>query len=541
MYNVNINLDSVGYSSDTITEANFGANMLFHTDRTADGSDFRSVIDKVDVNYIRYPGGTIAEQFFDITDPNSTTRPNVIDNNGEVRTVETLSNFIGYCDEIDANPVIVLPTYRYYDEETGKVRPEAETEYRDFIRSLLTDDFGNVDRVTIEIGNEWYQDRFGWDVEQFGEFQATVASWIDDEASLLGQRDNLTLLVQAGRNDTTESNDVLSSFFQGDAEALVDGVITHLYGTNNSGNPLGIGGGIGDRLEDISTVWSNALGRDVDIAVTEWNVGEDGPDNTLINGIMRTAPLLRIFGEMVTNDVDLSMIWSTQTLHIAGLSTKEGRGDDLRPTGYFYSMLSDALVGTRLVDTTSDFKLKDSFGKTVGYNYNFEDTGNYVSYFVSGVDGDIDLNVDLSDYYAADAYVYATILGAAPGDIGTDYLSKTSISHLTNLDFAAFGPDGWNFEHTLGAYELVQLRIVVGTGVQIEGDSQNAIDDALTGSRYADHLAGHMGDDTLDGGAGDDTLSGGTENDVLHGGSGSDVLDGGLGFDFASYRDSGSG
>ncbi|WP_208347951.1 hypothetical protein [Pseudaestuariivita rosea] len=259
MYNVSISLDtSGGFASDWVTEAHFGTNMLFHTDRTAEGSDFRSVIESTGVSYIRYPGGTIAEQFFDITDPDATTGTNVIDNNGDTRNLETLSNFVNYCDEIDANPVIVLPTYRYFDETTRQVRPEAEAEYKDFIRALLTDAYGNIDTVTLELGNEWYQTRFDWTVEEFAEFQATVAGWIDEVAAELGERGNVTLLAQAGRNDTTESNDMLAAAFQDDP-SLIDGVITHIYGVNNSGDPLGIGGGADRRLDMISDVWSTAL------------------------------------------------------------------------------------------------------------------------------------------------------------------------------------------------------------------------------------------------------------------------------------------
>ncbi|WP_208347950.1 calcium-binding protein [Pseudaestuariivita rosea] len=251
-------------------------------------------------------------------------------------------------------------------------------------------------------------------------------------------------------------------------------------------------------------------------------MGDDGADNTLITGLMRSAPLMRIFGEMMENGVDLSMLWSTQTNPSpGGLSPREGNGDHYTPTGYLFSMLSDALVGSRLL--SDDIWLRDGTTQ-IGYNYNFQDGDNYTSYFVSGADGDIALDIDLSDYYAQDAYIYATVLGAAPGDSGTEFLSDASISHMTALGFAGLGAQDWNFDYTLGAYEMIQIRVIVGTGVDIEGDRFNAIADQLIGSNYGDTLAGHLGNDLLNGLGGDDILEGGAGNDTISGGWGHDVL-----------------
>lgn len=552
MQSVTLSIEFNGYSSGEISPALLGTNLLFHSDRTNETSDFNSVIEAIGISFIRYPGGTISEQFFDISNPNSNRQSNILDVIADNATVENrdvlpLIDFLLYMQEISGTPVIVLPTFRFFDSTTGQVSLDAEEVIRGFVRNLFNNTFGQIDDIVIEIGNEWYQEQFSWTTEQFGQLQATISSWIDDEVRNMGERDRLTLLAQTGRNE--EDNGIFASYFEGGIEPTIDGVLTHFYGTNSSGNPLGAGGGIGKRLEEINLIWGRVLGNDFDLSVTEWNVGENGEDSTLINGIMRFAPLMRIYGEMLENGTDLAMIWSTQTRGPAGLSAREGQGDDLSPTGYFYSLLSSSLEGMRLVDTGTGPFFTNSASQKLGYNYTFEDDGNIVSYFVSGVAEEIDLSVDLSAYFTEGAYVYATILGAVPGESGTEYWSDASIQYATDIDLSD-GLGNWLFEFQISSYELVELHIVVGEGITIIGDRQNAIDDRLVGSNFSDLLVGNLGadtilggfgDDSLNGGAGEDHLSGGNDHDTLWGGAGDDTLlgehgrdylEGGLGNDY---------
>ena len=536
MSSIQIGIENFGFSSQTLSSDHLGANLLFHSDRVTRNSDFDEVVAKTSVNFIRYPGGTISEEYFDIANPNSTDQSNVIDILTGTRNVRTrddlvaLEGFLTYSNAISSRASIVLPTFRYFDQYTGQVSQEAEAEIRTFIRNLLNDVYGPTKNLVLEIGNEWYQNKFDWSVEEFGITQATIASWIDDEARKLGLRESVTILAQAGRSQT--DNNVLSSFFQGNAQKTIDGVLTHLYGTNSTGDPLGIGSGIRNRLDSINDAWSSVLGLDFELAVTEWNVGENGEDDTTINGLMRLAPLMRIYGEMLIGGVDLAMIWSIQTNGPAGLSGAEGTGSDLSPTGLFYSMLSHSIQGMRLVDAGNEYRLRDAAGETVGYTYSFAEDKNLVSYFVSGIEDEIALTVDLTEFKNSDAYVYATVLGSTPGDSGTEYWSSASLQHLTAIDLSS--DNGWEFIHVLNPYEMVELHVVVGEGVSISGDTQSAIADSFVGSRYSDQLSGGAGDDTLFGAEGEDLLSGEKDHDTLEGGQDNDTLLGGHGHDYLS-------
>jgi Ca2+-binding RTX toxin-like protein len=78
----------------------------------------------------------------------------------------------------------------------------------------------------------------------------------------------------------------------------------------------------------------------------------------------------------------------------------------------------------------------------------------------------------------------------------------------------------------------INLSFGQGNGGYAEGDTLDGIED-LTGSSYADHLAGNDGTNVLQGGYG---------NDVLEGGAGADRLDGGAGDrDLADYQHSPTG
>ncbi|MFK7876123.1 MAG: calcium-binding protein [Paracoccaceae bacterium] len=530
---VNMSVSSGGRIGETISEQHHGVGMLFQNDDLAQGSDFRAVIEATSSDVIRYPGGTVAEEYFDLGNPNQNVTQNIIDVKHGADSVRTqavvgLDEYLEYTAEIGASQLICLPTYRYFDLTTGGLVSGAEAEIKAFVTELLTDRLGPVEHVTLELGNEFYQDRFNWSDAQFGALQAQMGEWIDAQATALGLRDDLTLLAQAGRS--AEENQMLASYFTDPNGPGIDGVVTHFYGTNSSGNTLAIGGGIGRRLEEINTVWSDLLGPDFDLAVTEWNVGESGETTTLINGIMRSAPLLRIYAEMIEHGVDLAAIWSAQTNGPAGLSQTEGRDRDLSPTGLFMAMLADATEGSVLLDPTDSFKLENSAGADLGYVYSFEKDQEAVTFFSSGIDDTIDLNIDITRFYTPEAYVYATVLGAAPDTEGTEYWAEAGLTQLTRLPISG-GPGNWTFNHILQPFETLKLHIVHSKGVNIQGDTQTTIIDDLTGSFYADALAGGMGDDILDGRAGSDTLGGGSGDDVLLGKSGADDLMGGSGND----------
>lgn len=534
------------FVGNTVDDELLSVNMRSHHNRTHEGSDFLQVMEQLNTNSIRFPGGTVTEEHFDITDPNATRVVNAIQlihpekiparTNGVpvTRTVTPLSDYLDYVNSIDGDPTIVIPTYRFFDQLTRDVTENAEEDIRTFVRELFQDSYGDVEKVTLEIGNEYYQGRFNWTLEEFAAFQAKVAEWIDDEVSSLGLRDDLTLLAQSShvRNNnpgrSAQDNAVLRDAFE-DA-SIVDGVILHFYGTSGAGDPLQMGNFIGDVLDVTKQSWGTALGEDFEIAITEWNVGENGENDTVVNGIMRSAPLLYMFAEMVRNDVDKAMIWAARTDGPAGLSMRSEDGSELTPTGLFYEMLSESTKGLNLVDPGDAYQLRNAAGGHVGYTYTFQDQDRSVVYFASGVDETIDLTADLTGVIPEGALVYARTLGAVEGDNGTDYRDDAMITQQDDVEITVEGGQRL-FEVELGAYELIELHIINRPGLTVYDDPNSNRPDILTGSDFDDIITANGGRDELRGKAGDDVLDGGLHRDILLGEDGNDVLNGGGGWD----------
>ena len=335
---VNTTIAGTGIESEAVSSDILGANTLFHRDSTDQGSELDRVATLANVTYLRYPGGTVTEEYFDLSDPNSIRNPNVVqlisgNSSPQLRTITPLESFLDYCEIEGTEPVIVLPTYRFFDQETRRLDVDAEPIVKGFIVDILRGSYGSVNIRAFELGNEWYQDRFNWTAEEFGVFQVDLARWVSEAIDDTNVSSPPSILAQAGQ--TREENIILAGEFEGDDSNYVDGIIAHLYGANSSGNPLGVGGGIAQRLTDISTTWGD-VSQSLDLAITEWNVGESGEETTLINGIMRSAPLLRIFAEMVRADVDLAAIWTATAPGPAGLGSESNGEVVLKPTGLLF-------------------------------------------------------------------------------------------------------------------------------------------------------------------------------------------------------------
>ena len=555
MSSVFTSVETGSHVGNTIDDALLGINMRSHHNRTHEGSEFREVMEQIGTNSLRFPGGTVTEEHFDITDPDATRVTNVMHlihpeliperTNGVpvTRTVTPLSDYLSYVNEIGGAPIVVLPTYRFFDLNTRTLTANAETDIRTFVRDLFNDEYGQVDEATLEIGNEYFQyNRFDWSQGEFGALQARIAGIIDDELRDLGVREDATVLAQGGhvRNNnpsTTQANNAeLASHFSGLPAGTVDGVVLHFYGTNSgSSDPLAMVPNIPAMLSGTDVAWRGVMGGDFDIAVTEWNVGESGPNTTGVNGLARTAPLLDMFAQMVRGGVDAAQIWAARVDGPAGLAMRSESADELTPTGHFFDMLAESTHGLNLVDPGSTgHLLRNASGTHVGYTYTFEgdDQGNHrsVTYFASGVGQTLALTADLSAQIQNGAYVYARILDVAPGDAVNGYYSDGVVSYSTDIQLIPTA-GGLRYEAELRAYQLIELHVVHGKGVTIEGGREVKSNDNLVGSDFADEIRGFDGHDKLRGEAGDDLMDGGLGADVLRGNAGTDMLLGGAGRD----------
>ena len=104
------------------------------------------------------------------------------------------------------------------------------------------------------------------------------------------------------------------------------------------------------------------------------------------------------------------------------------------------------------------------------------------------------------------------------GDTGDSILIPDS-PHITGYRYS-FDPSGF----------LEHARLLERSGLALNWLGSDE-DETVSGTKFADHLAGLGGQDSLTGLAGDDLLEGGDQGDTLDGGAGNDVLTGGTGSD----------
>ena len=533
MVHATTSIQTVGSSGEILTGMVFGSNTLFHRDNAEQGSILDQIVTSTGVTFLRYPGGTVTEEFFDPSNPNLTSVENIVETiNGDTspsrRSVTPLDEFLEYSLDENFSPIIVLPTYRYFDQSTRQIDPSAEHGIKSFIRSLLEGAYGAANISAFELGNEWYQHRFNWTADEFGGFQATMARWVSEAIDEINLDYEPQVLAQAGQS--VEENQALASYFDNEFSQYLDGVTTHIYVTNSSGDPLGMGGGARTRLEYISDIW-NSVSEGLDIAVTEWNVGESGEETTLVNGLMRSAPMLRLFAEMMRADVDIATVWTANAPSPASLGHDEDGTAELTPTGYLFHLLSTSLIGLTMQELSSGDHLRDSNGDAIGFQYLFADENVSVLYFASGTSEDISVAADVSELVSNSTYVYATILGAAPGDVGDQYHSDAALRFVSDIQLQQVSNGTFTFEYELNGYEVVQLHFVDSYGITIDADQQNSINDELVGTAFSDQLSGSLGNDTLEGRGGADTLNGGPGRDVLRGGQDDDMIWGHAGND----------
>jgi Ca2+-binding RTX toxin-like protein len=547
------------------------------------------VLDRLDLPFLRYPGGTQTENLFDLSNPNEDKSTALVNNEGNMVDVVPMNQFLGYCQENGTQAVIVLSTWRYFDEETRQIRATVEViengvtvdkpvedVVKDFVRTALA--IGDEPLITaFEIGNEWFnRDMFNWTASEFGALQAQFAIWIQEaldeliadgdlsaeqEPSIWVQSrgngsNNIDGSVSEDPNDPNAAQDnreLLAELEKNNGVALeaADGVVDHFYQpvrAHDPLDPLNANWVASNRIADLEDDGWNLTGENaLDIITTEWNVRGEGAkdgEELFITGFERLPIFLGHFADMVASGVDFAAMWTTQALGDGEGSLSEHKDTTLTPVGLLFRMMMP-LVGSQLIDPNGDGDLnRDEYafvadGETDAnyYSFTFARDGKITVFFASGVAEDLAINADFSALINQGYHVHGTVLGVAPGNtaLHTDADGALTALSYADLDGAVAGDGILNLN--IDGYELLRLEFTLNEGVHLIGDDHNfdaalaGIDDTLVGSMWGDLLIGNDGDDHLIGHDGDDQLRGGTGEDTLDGGAGADSLYGNMGDD----------
>ena len=325
--------------SDLVELDNFGINHSRNFDKIAAPSDtegwykFDDIVSTLETGHVRWPGGTYAETYAPVVDPNPNVSgdayldPNlttIVDRtgNGATKTVQGLDTFAeglkqisGSGPEIGITVVIptavfgtayssgakqglVVPDWNVMPTQWSNIDPTSDA-YQNFQR--VVEDFvyrcldaveGNATIEAFEIGNE-YESYFH--SQAYGKIANQMTQFIDNAVarynSEQGQDADPKTYVQIWGNtsgggmspDLLENrNTGVLDQFSADSLSKIDGVVTHDYYEQGLVNGVGEPSGISESYDTIDDLmqfyrsladeWDAAAGRELDLVVTEWNV-----------------------------------------------------------------------------------------------------------------------------------------------------------------------------------------------------------------------------------------------------------------------------
>lgn len=577
---------------EQISERHFGSSFENRGQSLSDGSLYTTVFNQLQISYLRYPGGTHTETFFNPSSPDSSRHISIFDSNRSAN-FEPISKFIQFCISNNVQPIIVIPTFRYFEKDqpgNGYLSDEGAAAIRLYVSDLIAGKYGDIDIAAFEIGNEWFNERMlydpetnptGWTTAEFAALQAKIVEIIAevlDSAQLENEPAIWVQTSQSGDSDidgngVKDNVEILQPLLDGEIND-VDGVIDHFYQPTCGDDPISVmlnGWISSNRIQRlINDGWDVGEGGSLEIIASEWNVradrnGDLSGDAANITGFERLSLYLGTFSNMVASGVDAAMVFTVQGLGAGNSSALSRFGQShLTPTGLLFQMMSEALPGLQLLDPNADgsFTLADTLvtnaaGDVTGVTYSFGGSDSYVYYYSSTVDYSVTYKI--SGFRALiEAGFEITGLQLVPVDGGQplDAQVDGQIMQITETQLDGAVLNDGILEFTLDAFELIQISFVRPEGSPnnssphpaIYADARNAGDqltgangddilfghtgsEALSGRNGNDKLFGLAGNDPLRGEAGHDSLFGGTGNDSLFGGDGNDRLDGGAGGD----------
>lgn len=519
----NLSSSDVSQPKNAVRESFFGANMLFDRDRVGEAGTFDEKAAALSVDFIRYPGGAIAEESFLLSDPNRTSDAA----NGR-SSLMPLDEFISYVGDVGGEYALVVPTKTYMEAlRTGAMSPnEIRAQIREFSERLKAGEFGDQLPKIIEIGNEYYTFE-GVSNAVEADLYGRVAKMFSQEIKKVFQND-LDIAVQAGID--AASNEIILDYFDRDGY-LVDQVIFHSY-------PWTIDEAW--RFEglkmDIADAWLDA-GVAEGVFASEYNISNQHADGAgrvldiekLETGMAKAVALVEMAAGLIENDVDYAAVWPLQQRSNGDLGGDEGEvggtsgklsTKGLTLSGEAFRLLSESVVGKTLVKSERlDF---DNANESERYEKEafirvFE-SRDETTIFLSGWDLQahqigqaIDFNLP-GKYFGGDV---VRLYSAA----AFDNPNGRPVLEQTILDEAAAENLSVSLEHD---YEVV--RITLNKVGRYEAGTAGA--DVFMGAGKNDSLVGDGGDDMIDGKKGADTLEGGVGSDSLYGGDGSDELHG---------------
>ncbi len=534
---LSIDASLLKYSGSLITTKLFGANILFDRDRVAEhpNSTLRPTYDdavrELSIENIRYPGGSITEDLFDIENPNASIQ------NGQ--DVMGLSDFISFLSTNRSSGTIVIPTARYLSvtrDEAGHRYQAVKADAIDkFVRNLLSDAHSKgVPLTAIELGNEWWGS--GMSATEYGRVASKMATLVQDSINRFKGSENLPtnwqepdILIQVGHGENAEqeTRQIFDQFDRHGEYGAIDGLVTHRYLSGDFSN-IGSSGvwrpyyGQFDVWKDLAFI----AGLDTNLAnyVTEWNVKANNSGET---GLKAASALISLFTELLDAGVEQANIWAVQQNNPQNLTISTGlpgsEWDGLSLSGEMFRLMRTSLIGKKEMSSQQIENISGHISVNI-FGKNSERT-----IFLSDRSGEgVDLTLRPDQILRGFDYGWIKILGVGGSDpLDADARPDVQLFMISDV----VGARG-NLTLNLDPWETAVINLTVASsGVDLFAPRQGS---KMQGTQFGDKLQGGDGLDQILGRSGADLMIGGGRKDVLRGENGSDTLYGGGGADLVS-------
>jgi len=563
-----LNYDQSTLQGEVVTAKHFGLNFIYGYERVGDlpWEKFDEIVEAVEASVVRYPGGSVTENFFDIQNPNATE---ITLSDGTVRKVIPLNQFLAYTNSNNINPIIVIPTKMSLTETYTQGHRDFDSSWEDIIYSyvlqVLTDSMP-AGVLTFELGNEY--ESFMTPTE-YGRVASSIAEivdraiedfWLEREVPDSLARPKIAVQIwgeAAGEGKSIDdlishNSSVLAEFNPSEISAI-DAVVSHLYfregrhtGKENEHNYENIDTIIGISADLVNT-W-NENSNNIEYIISEWNVSHNGAGNT---GLAQIPVLLEMFSSFLVHGVEQLDFWSAR-YQTTSLANPNGT---LGAAGNLFSLMQTYLVGSHVSDLSVESEEIDIHA--------FESEDSFVFFVSSLVTEQVNVNLGMETILNEFAMVSAILIGVDQSSADGNYKELTDLPiylepdvtfNMSNIfNGGAIIGNGFNLD--IAAYETVVFIFKkvpefevsgineTGTiaGEMLEGSADDDFlrgllgDDRLLGYDGSDWLYGGDGSDTINGGAGDDMIFGGFSSDdtrdLIYGGNGNDTIDAGYGND----------
>ena len=356
----------------------FGANAVFeHTEAGAPSAAYTAAAQVLGVVNIRFGGGqadldpTLANAAGDVPVDGDTAINIVTMPNGVLRS--ELVNFLDWCVAQNAagtatQATLIIPTKHLSAQDYQAFAAEIEV----FAKTVMQT-YGDV-IAAFQIGNEyWEMGETAYGIKaslgaEAVERGMTAAGYVAE-----GQPDILVQMGTAG-NDGSEfpatpgvsdfaarnkaANNQIIDQLSENARAAIDGVTEHYY-YNKSEYAFGDLDSAVKNIDKDYAVWTDRLGADLDLHITEWNVKTSADAQ---HGMVAGSSMVKQFENMIELGVDGAHVWALDYHSRTALTLDTDEGVRLdgqgrltnSAQGAVFDLMSDALVGKELVSASFD-------------------------------------------------------------------------------------------------------------------------------------------------------------------------------------------